>query len=96
MEYLENVNRIFLVMEYMEFDMKKLISTSSPSDFDQSHLVTIFYNLLCAVKYMHSAGIMHRDLKPGNVLMDGQCFVKICDFGLARTFPTNKSILGRN
>lgn len=34
MEYLENVNRIFLVMEYMEFDMKKLIQDSTPADFD--------------------------------------------------------------
>lgn len=33
-EFLENVNRIFLVMEYMEFDMKKLISTDAPPDFD--------------------------------------------------------------
>ena len=36
---------------------------------------------------MHSAGIVHRDLKPGNFLIDDQCQVKICDFGLARSLP---------
>lgn len=91
-EYIENMDRIFLVMEFMELDMKKLIQTDAPQNFDHSHLVTIFYNLLCAVNYLHSAGVMHRDLKPGNVLMDGQCFVKICDFGMARTVPSEKQI----
>lgn len=43
------------------------------------------YNLLCAVKYLHSANVLHRDLKPANVLVNEDCSVKICDFGLARS-----------
>lgn len=43
------------------------------------------YNLLCAVKYLHSANVIHRDLKPANVLVNEDCSVKICDFGLARS-----------
>jgi len=51
------------------------------------HLVTILYNILCAFKFLHSAGVVHRDVKPANLLMDSNCQVKICDFGLARTLP---------
>lgn len=43
------------------------------------------YNLICAVKYLHSANVLHRDLKPANILVNEDCSVKICDFGLARS-----------
>jgi mitogen-activated protein kinase 1/3 len=43
------------------------------------------YNLLCAVKYLHTSNVLHRDLKPANVLVNEDCSVKICDFGLARS-----------
>lgn len=43
------------------------------------------YNLFCAVKYLHSANVLHRDLKPANILVNEDCSVKICDFGLARS-----------
>jgi mitogen-activated protein kinase 1/3 len=33
---------------------------------------------------MHTAGIMHRDIKPANILLNEDCSVRICDFGLAR------------
>lgn len=46
----------------------------------------ILYCLLCGLKLMHSANIVHRDIKPGNILLDTEC-VQICDFGLARTLP---------
>lgn len=36
---------------------------------------------------MHSANVVHRDIKPGNFLIDGNCGVKLCDFGLSRTLP---------
>src|SRR6187551_4110927 len=36
------------------------------------------------LKYVHSAGVVHRDLKPSNILVNENCDLKICDFGLAR------------
>ena len=36
------------------------------------------------MKYVHSAGVVHRDLKPSNILVNENCDLKICDFGLAR------------
>ena len=38
------------------------------------------------MKYVHSASVVHRDLKPGNLLVNSDCELKICDFGLARGF----------
>jgi mitogen-activated protein kinase 1/3 len=45
----------------------------------------VVYNLLCAVRYLHTANVLHRDLKPANILVNEDCSVKICDFGLARS-----------
>ena len=50
----------------------------------ERHLKTIMFNLLCGIKYIHSAGVMHRDIKPANLLILQDCTIKICDFGLAR------------
>ena len=41
------------------------------------------------MKYVHSASVIHRDLKPGNLLVNSDCELKICDFGLSRGFDSN-------
>ena len=40
--------------------------------------------MLCSLKFLQTAGLLHRDIKPDNVLVDENCDIKICDFGLAR------------
>lgn len=74
-----------LVLEYAKSDLKKLIK--SPLHLNEYQIKTILYNLLCGLNYIHSANIIHRDLKPANILIDEDCSVKICDFGLSRTMP---------
>ena len=49
------------------------------------HIKTVIYNLICGVKYIHSCNVLNRDLKPANILINEDCTVKVCDFGLARS-----------
>ena len=49
------------------------------------------YQILRGLKYIHSANVLHRDLKPGNILINANCDLKICDFGMARTMTSTES-----
>jgi mitogen-activated protein kinase 1/3 len=91
-EELENLTHLFIVLDYYEFDLKKLFINKKPSNFQDDHVLTIIYNLLCAVNFLHSANIMHRDLKPANILISQDCVIKICDFGLSRTVPKKQPV----
>ena len=76
-------NCIYVVLEYAESDLKKILKSSIHLEF--LHIQTIIYNLLCAIKYLHESKVIHRDLKPANVLINEDCSVKLCDYGLARS-----------
>lgn len=80
---METYNEIFVVLEYAQSDLKKLFK--SPLHQEMKHINTLCYGILVGLKYVHSAGVLHRDQKPANVLINEDCSVKICDFGLARS-----------
>jgi len=79
----ETFNELYFVLEIADSDLKKLFRT--PVYLSELHIQTLLYNLLVGLKYVHSCGILHRDLKPANCLVNQDCTVKICDFGLGRT-----------
>lgn len=74
---------IYLIFECAPSDLKKIIKSNlNLSMLDVKLLV---YHILCGLKYIHSCAVLHRDLKPGNILLDDNYQIKICDFGLARS-----------
>jgi mitogen-activated protein kinase 1/3 len=75
---------IYFVTELMESDLHRVIY--SGQKLTDEHIQYFMYQLLRGMLHMHSANVMHRDLKPNNVLVNKDCKLKICDLGLARGF----------
>ena len=65
--------------------MHRVIRTQDLSD---DHAQYFVYQTLRALKALHSADVIHRDLKPSNLLLNANCDLKVCDFGLARSVKT--------
>lgn len=81
----QEMTSIFLVMEYVPSDFKNVLRKAEKIKLEQEQILVLIYKMLCAVQFLHSANIMHRDIKPANILVDQDCNVKICDFGLSRS-----------
>lgn len=73
---------IYVVFELMESDLHQVIKAND--DLTPEHYQFFLYQLLRGLKYIHTANVFHRDLKPKNILANADCKLKICDFGLAR------------
>lgn len=73
---------IYIVTELQETDLQKLLGMQK---LEQQVVEYFTYQMLRGLKYVHSGGVIHRDLKPSNILINKNCELKICDFGLARS-----------
>jgi len=73
---------IYVYNELMETDLASIIK--SPQPLSDEHIQFFLYQILRGLKFIHSAGVIHRDLKPRNLLVNSNCDLKICDFGLSR------------
>lgn len=71
--------------------MHRVIRTQDLSD---DHCQYFIYQTLRGLKAMHSADVLHRDLKPSNLLLNANCDLKVCDFGLARSAASQEDNAG--
>lgn len=78
----EEFDEIYVVSELMETDLTSIIKSKQALSDD--HCQFFLYQILRGLKFLHTAGVLHRDLKPRNLLVNSNCDLKICDFGLAR------------
>ena len=85
-------NLHFLVMEYVDgASLQDLIKKFGPMDVTRAcHYI---YWSAIGLQHAHEAGLIHRDIKPGNILIDRQGVVKILDMGLARFFNDDEDML---
>ncbi|GFR41333.1 hypothetical protein Agub_g2018 [Astrephomene gubernaculifera] len=73
---------LYVCFELMESDLHTVIGAND--DLTRDHHKVFLYQLLRGLNFMHTNGVLHRDLKPKNILANSNCKLKICDFGLAR------------
>jgi len=89
-----NFDEVYLYEELMEADLHAIIRSQQP--LSDAHFQSFIYQTLCGLKYIHSANVLHRDLKPGNLLVNADCELKICDFGLARGYSPGNGNAARS
>ncbi len=79
-------NQLYLVFEYLEQDLKRYMDYSGFPRLDPSLVKSYIRQILTGIAYCHSHRVLHRDLKPQNLLINRKGCIKLADFGLARAF----------
>ncbi|GMY10684.1 mitogen-activated protein kinase 3 [Fagus crenata] len=79
---------VYIATELMDTDLHQIIRSNQ--SLSEEHCQYFLYQLLRGLKFIHSANVIHRDLKPSNLLLNANCDLKICDFGLARPTAENE------
>ena len=82
----------YIIMEYVEgHTVKELLSDGTPVPIPEA--VEITEGILAALSYSHAAGLVHRDIKPGNVMLTNGGKVKVMDFGIARAIADSQATM---
>lgn len=87
----KNYSEVYLVMELAQTDLRRI--SKAPIYLDEKQVQLLMYRIFVALNYLHSGGIVHRDIKPGNILINSDCTVKMCDFSISRSLTGLNSSL---
>jgi len=83
--------RLYLVFDYMDFDLKQCLDKEFKKGMPAKLIQSCMYQILDGLAFCHARLVLHRDLKPQNVLIDLHGRVKLADFGLARAFQPKRT-----
>lgn len=78
--------KLTLVFEFLDQDLKKYLDNAGDAGVDQATIKSFLFQLLQGIAYCHQHRVLHRDLKPQNLLINIEGELKLADFGLARAF----------
>ena len=74
-----------MVFEYMDHDLTGILSQTQ-FKFSDAHLKSLCHQMLSGLAYLHHKGVIHRDIKGSNILLNNRGELKLADFGLARFY----------
>ncbi|XP_061472232.1 cyclin-dependent kinase 3 isoform X2 [Rhineura floridana] len=86
LDVIHSQKKLYLVFEYLDQDLKKYMDSSRTGELPLSLVKSYLHQLLQGVSFCHSHRVIHRDLKPQNLLINEMGAIKLADFGLARAF----------
>jgi len=80
---------LYLVFEHVDQDLNAYLERCPPPGLGADKIRDLMWQILCGVDFLHSHRIVHRDIKPQNILLSNDGTLKIADFGLARIYDFN-------
>ncbi|KAJ6613412.1 kinase-like domain-containing protein [Mycena sp. CBHHK59/15] len=80
---------VYMVFEYMDHDLTGILSQTQFS-FTDAHLKSLSHQMLAGLAYLHHKGVIHRDIKGSNILINNRGELKLGDFGLARFYQKRR------
>jgi serine/threonine protein kinase len=84
-DIVHNEQKLYLIFEYLDYDLKKYLEVTG-GPLSPPVVKSFLYQMLDGIAFCHSQRVLHRDLKPQNLLIDKNGIVKLADFGLARAY----------
>ncbi|XP_015605480.1 serine/threonine-protein kinase fused [Cephus cinctus] len=87
----ETENEIVVVTEYADKELYEILGKAGRLSEERTQVIAC--DLVSALYYLHSNRVLHRDLKPQNVLLEANGVAKLCDFGFARSMSTGTHVL---
>ncbi|OJT03761.1 CTD kinase subunit alpha [Trametes pubescens] len=88
-EMLVSKGSVYMVFEYMDHDLTGVLSQTQ-FEFSEAHLKSFCRQMLAGLAYLHHKGIIHRDIKGSNILVNNRGELKLADFGLARFYQKRR------
>ncbi|KAF6117901.1 cyclin dependent kinase 2 [Phyllostomus discolor] len=86
LDVIHTENKLYLVFEFLHQDLKKFMDASALTGIPLPLIKSYLFQLLQGLAFCHSHRVLHRDLKPQNLLINAEGAIKLADFGLARAF----------